>query len=281
MNLSDGQTHDLELYFLDWDNQGRTEQVQISSAATGTVLSTRSIASFGSGVYLDYAVSGNIVITITTTSSHNAVLSGLFLDPPAATATFVKQDATTSGNWVGTYGSQGDDIQGYTASLPAYATVAFSASATPYTWSSSTTDTRGRRRPASPPQRPRVAASWFSKSSFNVNVNLSDGQTHDLELYFLDWDNQGRTEQVQISGAATGTVLSTRSIASFGSGVYLDYAVSGNIVITITTTSSHNAVLSGCSSTRRPTTWTCSAARARARRMASPRPRRVRRMCQR
>ena len=65
-------------------------------------------------------------------------------------------------------------------------------------------------------------------------MNLTDGQTHDLELYFLDWDQQGRTEQVQISDASTGAVLSTQSISSFQSGVYLDYAVSGNIVITIT-----------------------------------------------
>ena len=81
VNLTDGQVHDLELYLLDWDQQGRTEQVQISDASTGAVLSTQTISSFQSGVYLDYAVSGNIVITITKEAGTSNVLSGLFLDP--------------------------------------------------------------------------------------------------------------------------------------------------------------------------------------------------------
>ena len=81
MNLTDGQTHDLELYFLDWDQQGRTEQVQISGASTGQVLSTQTVSSFQSGAYLNYAVSGNVVITITRQAGTSNVLSGLFLDP--------------------------------------------------------------------------------------------------------------------------------------------------------------------------------------------------------
>ena len=81
VDLSDGQQHNLELYFLDWDSTSRAEQVQVSDAGTGAVLSTQSIASFSAGVYLDYAVSGHIVITITRQAGANAVLSGLFLDP--------------------------------------------------------------------------------------------------------------------------------------------------------------------------------------------------------
>lgn len=112
VDLTDGQEHDLELYLLDWDEVGRIEQVQISNAATGAVLSTETASSFGTGVYLDFEVSGNILITFTDESGANAVLSGLFLDPPATptststtTATFVKEDAATQGNWIGTYGT--------------------------------------------------------------------------------------------------------------------------------------------------------------------------------
>src|SRR5204862_7141110 len=89
----------------------------------------------------------------------------------------------------------------------------------------------------------RIAACWYADASFTVDVNLSDGQRHGLELYFLDWDSTSRAEQVQVSDAATGAVLSTQSIASFPSGVYLDYAVSGHVVITITRTVGANAVL--------------------------------------
>ena len=39
-----------------------------------------------------------------------------------ATATFIEQDTTTQGSWIGTYGSQGYDVIGNATSLPSYAT---------------------------------------------------------------------------------------------------------------------------------------------------------------
>ena len=122
VNLGDGQTHDLELYFVDWDNKGRSEQVQISNASTGTVLNTQTISSFTNGVYLDWQVSGNLLITITREAGANAVLNGLFLDStasptPTATASFLKQDTTTEGSWMGTYGRR---AMTSSAALPAF-----------------------------------------------------------------------------------------------------------------------------------------------------------------
>ena len=81
VNLTDGQAHELELYFLDWSNSGRSEQVQISDATTGMVLDTETVSSFSSGVYLKWTVSGNILITITRLAGPNAIANGLFLDP--------------------------------------------------------------------------------------------------------------------------------------------------------------------------------------------------------
>jgi hypothetical protein len=91
----------------------------------------------------------------------------------------------------------------------------------------------------------RIAACWYSKTSFTVGVNLTGGQTHDLALYFLDWDNRGRSEQVQLNDAATGAWLDTETVSSFSSGVYLQWAISGNVLITITDKTGVNAVLSG------------------------------------
>ena len=244
VNLADGQTHDLELYFLDWDNKGRSEQVQISNAGTGTVLDTETISSFTSGVYLDWKVSGHLLITITRQAGDNAVVNGLFLDstaPPPASASFLKQDVTTKGSWVGTYGAQGYDIVSGPSSLPSNDSVTPSGQST-YAWTTTTTDPRALQVPGS---SNRVAAVWYSSTKFTIDVNLADGQTHDLELYFLDWDNKGRSEQVQISNAGTGTVLDTETISSFTSGVYLDWKVSGHLLITITRQAGDNAVVNG------------------------------------
>ncbi len=246
VNLADGLAHNLELYFIDWDNKGRGEQVQISDAGTGKVLDTETISSFSKGLYLDWKVSGNLVITITRQAGLNAVLNGVFLDstsapPPTATASFLKQDATTQGSWAGSYGKQGYDIVSGPTSLPTGDTVTPSGQAT-YAWTTTSADTRALQVPGS---SNRVAAVWFSATAFTVDVNLADGLTHNLELYFIDWDNQGRGEQVQISDVGTGKVLDTETISSFTSGVYLDWRVAGNLAIKITRLAGANAVLDG------------------------------------
>jgi hypothetical protein len=125
VNLADGQTHNLELYFDDWDNRARAEQVQISDAGTGKVLDTETISSFSNGLYLDWNVSGNLLITITNQGPANAVLNGVFLDPPASasTASVIKSDTTTQGNLIGVYGSQGYDIVSGPSSSCSSATV--------------------------------------------------------------------------------------------------------------------------------------------------------------
>jgi subtilisin family serine protease len=157
------------------------------------------------------------------------------------TATLLKSDATTRGTWIGTYGAQGHDVIGKPAGLPGYAAVTPSGAGS-FTWAASTTDVRALQVPGS---TSRIAACWYSGSGFTVDVNLSDGQAHKLELYFLDWDSTVRAETVTISDAATGAVLSTRSISSFHSGLYLDYQVSGHLRIRIARTGGANAVLSG------------------------------------
>ena len=54
--------------------------MQISDAVSGTVLDTETVSSFTNGVYLDWKVSGNLLITITRQAGTNGVLNGVFLD---------------------------------------------------------------------------------------------------------------------------------------------------------------------------------------------------------
>ena len=161
---------------------------------------------------------------------------------PAASATLVNRDTTTQGNWIGTYGSQGHDVVGAGTNLSASATVTVTGAATT-TWAASTTDPRGLEETGG--ASGRVAAAWSSTTSFTINLSLTDGTAHDIALYAVDWDNQGRSEQIQITNAATGAVLDTETVSSFSGGVYLDWRVSGNVVITVTCLAGPSAVLSG------------------------------------
>jgi len=142
---------------------------------------------------------------------------------------------------MGAYGFQGFDVIGNTAGLPSYATVTPTGQQS-CTGAASTTDPRALQIAIG---SGRIAACWYTFSSFTVNVNLTDGQTHDLQLNFLDWDSTARSETVQISNALTGAVLNTETATSFDSGVYLDWAVDGNVDITFTRLAGANAVLSG------------------------------------
>ena len=126
MDIASGTTYDLELYLLDYDKAGRSEQIQFSNAVTGIVLNTETVSNFSSGTYINSIVSGNVLITITNLSGSNAVLSGIFFDPQVVTstsATFMKNDTTTEGSWIGTYGTAGYDVINSGSSLPANVTI--------------------------------------------------------------------------------------------------------------------------------------------------------------
>ena len=194
-------------------------------------------------MYLNWAVKGDLVITITRQAGVNAVLSGLFLDPATpASASLLKTDATTKGSWIGTYGAEGEDVVGDTAVLPAYAALTTTGAAT-HIWAASSTAAAALQNPGG---SGRIEAAWYSATSFSVDLDLNDGQAHDLELYFLDLQSSpSRVEQIQISDAVSGAVLSTETIASFQNGVYLNWVVKGDLMITITRQAGVNAVLSG------------------------------------
>ena len=243
VDFTDDNTHALALYALDYDDLGRSEQIQIQNASTGAVLDTSSISNFANGVYLQWDVSGDVVITVTCTAGKNAVIGGLFFDagPTTASASYVKTDTATEGNWIGTYGSQGYDIVGGPSSEPSYVTVTPEAEST-CMWTSTSSQEQALEIPNS---SNRLAACWFSSNVFTINVDFTDGNTHALALYALDYDDLGRSEQIQIQNASTGAVLDTSSISNFANGVYLQWDVSGDVVITVTCTAGKNAVIGG------------------------------------
>ena len=84
LNFTDGNTHQVAVYLLDWDNYGpRTERVDIVDANNNT-LDTRTAASFTGGQYLVWNLSGHVIVRITNTNgSSNAAVSGIFFGSPA------------------------------------------------------------------------------------------------------------------------------------------------------------------------------------------------------
>ena len=347
LNLTDGNSHRVALYNLDWDTTARAQRIDILDASSGSVLDSRSVTNFHGGQYLVWTLSGHVTIRITMTAGYNAVLSGLFFDAPAstlpattttlasslnpatvgapvtltatvtgssptgsvsladggsalsgctslalsgsgntrtaacttsslaagthslvasysgdsanapsssttlaqvvngaattATASFVGTDTTTQGNWKGVYGSDGYNVIGDTTSYPTYAQVTTAGNSS-WVWASQSTDPRALLRGVT---TGRIAATWYSATSFTVDLNLTDGNPHRVALYNLDWDTTARAQRIDILDAGSGSVLDSRSISSFNGGQYLVWTLSGHVTIRITMTAGYNAVLSG------------------------------------
>jgi subtilisin family serine protease len=148
-------------------------------------------------------------------------------------ATFLKTDTTTSGTWKGVYGGDGALIIGDASNVPAYATVTPFSNST-YTWATSTTDARAPQKIAS---TDRVAACWYSGSSFTVDLKFNDQNTHQVALYVLDFDsyNGPRAERIDIVDTSNNT-LDSRSVSNFFGGQYLVWNLSGHVVMRITNT---------------------------------------------
>ena len=140
------------------------------------------------------------------------------------------------------YGSDGFDIVNDVLAPPSYATVTPSGQNN-YTWVASTTDVRALQK-GSAQATDRIAACWYG-SQFTIDVNLTDGQTHAVSLYALDWDSTGRAERIDVIDPSTSNVLDTRSISSFQNGEYLTWNLKGHVQFRVTSTAGPNAVISG------------------------------------
>jgi Bacterial Ig domain len=195
-----------------------------------------------SGLYTAPATITPAQVTIKATSADGTASGTATVTlSNGAVANFIGSDTSTQGSWHGVYGADGYSIANDTQSLPAYASFAVQNQLN-NTWASSTSDPRALQNGSN---TGRIASTWYSSSSFNFDVNFSDGNSHQFALYALDWDSTTRAESIQIVDANSGVVLDTRNISLFHNGIYLIWNLSGHVKINVTFTGGSNATISG------------------------------------
>ena len=196
--------------------------------------------------------SGPITVSASTNIKAIAFASGMpdssvasanyIINTGAASAQFVKTDSTTEGSWKGSYGGDGYNVIDDTSAYPSYVTVTPSGQSN-YVWNSSTSDAWGLEKAYS--DTDRIEATWYTGGSFTIDMNFTDGGTHQLAVYCLDESGGSRTETISVLDGTTNAVLDSRNVSNFATGEYLVWNLSGHVVINISNTGSPNAVISG------------------------------------
>jgi hypothetical protein len=186
-----------------------------------------------------------VALQVANAGGINAVISGLFFDTSnigSNSAVFIKTDTTTQGSWKRVYGGDGYTVIDDTASLPNYVALT-PVGQLDYIWTASTADVRGLQKAVS---SDRVAASWYTSGTFEIDLNFTDGLQHQLAVYCVDWDRGGTRQQtIRILDGATNAPLDSENLTNFQNGKYLVWNVKGHVALQVSNTGGINAVISG------------------------------------
>jgi len=245
VSMNDGNPHQVSLYFLDWDGSNPGQTVQVTDAASGAVLDTQSISTFGGGKYFSWTIKGSVKFIVTSSGYYSALVSGVFFgaggtvshDPPpglSSSATWVGTDATTQGSWTGKYGSHGYLIANSAGSTPTYANASVTKNPYNYTWVSNTTDVRALQ--TSPGSASRIASMYgtYKVSYFEIPITITDGNAHNISLYLLDYDGNNRPENISIVDTSSNQVLDSRDFNGYHDGLWATWNIKGNVIIRVT-----------------------------------------------
>jgi subtilisin-like proprotein convertase family protein len=264
--FTDGRTHRLAFYIVDWDGKSRQQTFEITDADTGAILDTRTVSNFAGGKYLIWQMRGKFKVRIKNAggNSPDALYSAIFIDPLPATsispatdnmpAKFIGLDSTTKGDWVGKYGSEGNIIAGDTPiSLPAWTNfkVIGSEPFSARVWANSTTDIRALKKASN--NNDRIGASFFTTFNslynyveYRMSFDITDGKTHRLAFYNWFYNLPGTHSQTFEIIDETGTVVDRRTFNNNNDATYAIWEVKGKFTVYIKSdTNNSSAVISG------------------------------------
>jgi uncharacterized repeat protein (TIGR01451 family) len=265
VNITDGGTHQFSLYLIQWDANSVGDAILVTDVTHGTNLLFHYFGTYNNNnnafnntnnpMYVRWNISGHVRFTLYNPQGNQdwATFSAYFFDPvtrspltSSNSGSYVATDTLTQGNW--TPGSGGDGYETIASNVPpGYAAncCGFFGIAGGATWASSTSDIRAMYTAPGASSSTRVASAWYS-GSMGFTLPMTDGNTHTVGLYFLDWDSTVRTQTIYVADNATGAIFDTRSLAGFHNGTTVVWNVKGTILFyMIQTASGQNAVLNG------------------------------------
>jgi len=170
--------------------------------------------------------------------------------------TFVKEDRTTSGNWIGKYGREGGFLFGENGGrnrirLPDFVASVISRKGHIGAWTSLVNSPALAESPTGGGARCSGVldcddpASW-SQQCLVVDVALKQPAEYQLALYFVDLDGKNRRQSVELFDLASRKLIApTRVYSNFTGGTYAVYNCQQSVRIRVNHIRGYDAVLSG------------------------------------
>lgn len=155
-----------------------------------------------------------------------------------ATATFVSQDTTTQGNWVGVYGADGWFLQGDSpqSSIPSYSTSPIFTSWSGVAFNSSSTDARALQLASN--HAARNSAIQYTNGTASISLTI----TGTRQISYYAWSVDGPTGyRIDVLDGSTNAVLDSRTVAdAYATPTYLSWNISGSVILSVVTLSGTN-----------------------------------------
>ena len=174
----------------------------------------------------------------------------------------VREDVGSSGNWGGVYGRDGYILFDYDGAgkdrsqLPSYVVAVKPSSRKNggclHAQTVSFTNDHRAPAPSRTNEGPRKVGQLFTgapiacQETMTVDVEVIEGCKYELALYFLDWDERGRRQGIEVFDLKTLKRMSpVQTVQNFSKGKYLIYPCDRSIRLRINQIRGENAVLNG------------------------------------
>jgi len=172
----------------------------------------------------------------------------------------VRIDSVTSGNWGGVYGAEGYVLCAYLSDedtvqdlrvLPAYVSSISYSKQLGKQWVEQVKDPRAPSA-GEKNEYPRNAGAIYTQDplatlqTMTVDIQMKQGKSHQIALYFVDWESAGRRVAVEVFDLDSKRLLAPVQVVSdFAGGKYLIYEYDASVRFRINHVRGLNATLSG------------------------------------
>jgi hypothetical protein len=165
-------------------------------------------------------------------------------EPPVKyDAQFIKLDTTTRGDWGGVYGKDGYVLCNYNGegrdekALPKYVTSvnyyrAFPKSGVPdpTVWAAETSKKEALAPDKKNNANRKAAVYANNDQTMTMTINTDGTREYQVALYFVDWDNKGRRQAVEMMDATTLNLIAPVNVVKdFSGGAYLVYTYNKSV----------------------------------------------------